>query len=491
MRLARGKLRDDPDGAPTSCSTAPASELEAALAELRELARGIHPAVLTDRGLDAALETLARRAPLPVELRKLPGERLPDAVELGRLLRRVRGAHQRRQVRAAPATPRSGSSATNGRVMVEVGDDGVGGADPAARAPGCAAWPTGWRRSTAGSRSTRAPGRGTTITGEDPMRVVVADDSVLLREGVVRLLEESGFEVVGQAGDAEDLLRKVNAHKPDVAVVDMRMPPDQHRRRPARRAGDPRRATRARACWCCRSTSRRATRWSWSATPRAASATCSRTGGRRRALRRRGQARGRGRLGARPRGRRPAVGRRRREDPLDELTPREREVLELMAEGRSNAAIAEQMVVTERAVEKHVTWIFGKLGLPPAAEDHRRVLAVLAFCAPGPIFAPTPTPSTRFGGRDIAIDLGTANTLVFVRGEGIVASEPSVVAVDTDTGDVHAVGEEAQRMIGRTPARDLGRPAAAPRRDRRLRGHREDAAPLHGARTAAASPTRG
>ena len=73
------------------------------------------------------------------------------------------------------------------------------------------------------------------------------------------------------------------------------------------------------------------------------------------------------------------LGRRRRDDPLEALTPREREVLELMAEGRSNAAIAEQMVVTERAVEKHVTSIFSKLGLTPAAGDHRRVLAVLAF----------------------------------------------------------------------------------------------------------------
>jgi DNA-binding NarL/FixJ family response regulator len=73
------------------------------------------------------------------------------------------------------------------------------------------------------------------------------------------------------------------------------------------------------------------------------------------------------------------VGRRRRDDPLDELTPREREVLELMAEGRTNAAIAERLFVTERAVEKHVTSIFSKLRLTPAAEDHRRVLAVLAY----------------------------------------------------------------------------------------------------------------
>jgi DNA-binding NarL/FixJ family response regulator len=73
------------------------------------------------------------------------------------------------------------------------------------------------------------------------------------------------------------------------------------------------------------------------------------------------------------------VGRRRADDPVSTLTPREREVLELMAEGRSNQAIAQRLVVTERAVEKHVTSIFGKLGLPAAAEDHRRVLAVLAF----------------------------------------------------------------------------------------------------------------
>jgi DNA-binding NarL/FixJ family response regulator len=73
------------------------------------------------------------------------------------------------------------------------------------------------------------------------------------------------------------------------------------------------------------------------------------------------------------------VGRRRRDDPIDQLTPREREVLGLMAEGRSNSGIAEQLVVTERAVEKHVTSIFSKLQLPAASEDHRRVLAVLAY----------------------------------------------------------------------------------------------------------------
>ncbi len=167
------------------------------------------------------------------------------------------------------------------------------------------------------------------------MRVVVADDSVLLREGVVRLLEEKGFDVVAQAGDAEDLIRKVNAHKPDVAVVDIRMPPTNT-------DDGLRAALEIRA-----------------ALPDTGVLVLSQYVEEGYAL--------------------ELVGRARRDDPLEELTPREREVLELMAEGRSNNAIAAQMIVTERAVEKHVTSIFGKLGLPPAPEDHRRVLAVLAF----------------------------------------------------------------------------------------------------------------
>ena len=115
-------------------------------------------------------------------------------------------------------------SRDNGVVEVEVRDDGVGGADPDAG--------TGLRgledrvAALEGQlRGRAAPGRGDHGGGEDPVRVVVADDSTLLREGLVRLLEEAGLEVVGQAGDAEELLRKVRAHKPDVAVVDVRMPP--------------------------------------------------------------------------------------------------------------------------------------------------------------------------------------------------------------------------------------------------------------------------
>ncbi|MEA2444525.1 MAG: hypothetical protein QOJ12_1817 [Thermoleophilales bacterium] len=212
------------------------------------------------------------------------------------------------------------------------------------------------------------------------MRVVVADDSVLLREGIVRLLQDAGFDVVAQAGDADDLIRKVGAHKPDIAIVDVRMPP--------RNADDGLRAAiRLRA----ENPELRVLVLSQYVEPDYAQALLA------------DNAEGVGYLlkdrvadverfidavvrvagggsALDPEVVSNLVGRQRgADDPLDRLTPREREALELMAEGRSNGAIAEAFVVSERAIEKHVTSIFSKLGLPPAPEDHRRVLAVLAY----------------------------------------------------------------------------------------------------------------
>ena len=211
------------------------------------------------------------------------------------------------------------------------------------------------------------------------MRVVVADDSVLLREGIVRLLEEAGFEVVGQAGDADDLLRKVAAHRPDVAIVDVRMPPtntdDGLRAAIRMRAEHPQVAVLVLSQYVEEGYANELLADSAEGVgyllkdrvadvERFVDAVW--------------------RVGAGGSALDPEVvsrllGRRRREDPLEEISPREREVLALMAEGRSNHAIAEQLVVTERAVEKHVTSIFSKLDLAPAAEDHRRVLAVLTY----------------------------------------------------------------------------------------------------------------
>jgi DNA-binding NarL/FixJ family response regulator len=187
------------------------------------------------------------------------------------------------------------------------------------------------------------------------------------------------MEVVAQAGDAEDLLRKVGAHRPDVAVVDVRMPPT-HTDEGLRAAAEIRE------------------RWPGTAVlvlsqyveeAYAAELFGGDAGGAGYLLKDRVadldrfvetvRRVGEGGTALDPEVVARLLGRRRRDDPLAALTPREREVLGLMAEGRSNAGIAEALVVTERAIEKHVTNLFGKLGLRTASEDHRRVLAVLAY----------------------------------------------------------------------------------------------------------------
>jgi DNA-binding NarL/FixJ family response regulator len=212
-----------------------------------------------------------------------------------------------------------------------------------------------------------------------PVRVVVAEDDVLMREGIVRLLGEAGFEVVAQAGDADALLRKALAHKPDVVVADVQMPPghgddglraalELRRQRPEtgvlvlsqfyeeqyaleligdrpegvgyllkERVGDVDAFTDA-----------------VSRVAAGGSALDPEVVGR-------------------------MLGRRRADGPLDRLSPRERDVLAAMAEGKSNQGIAQALVVTEAAVEKHVTGIFHKLELGQEPTEHRRVLAVLTY----------------------------------------------------------------------------------------------------------------
>jgi DNA-binding NarL/FixJ family response regulator len=211
------------------------------------------------------------------------------------------------------------------------------------------------------------------------MRVVLAEDSVLLREGIARLLEDSGFEVVGRAGDAEDLLRKVRAHKPDVAIVDIRMPPT-HTDEGLRAARVIRRELPGTGVlvlsqyveeeYAVELLADSAEGVGYLLKDRVADIERFIDSIRRVAD---------GGSALDPEVVSQMLGRRRSAGPLDELTPREREVLALMAEGRSNHAIASELVITDRAVEKHVTSIFGKLNLPSTAEDHRRVLAVLAY----------------------------------------------------------------------------------------------------------------
>lgn len=211
------------------------------------------------------------------------------------------------------------------------------------------------------------------------IRIVIADDQVLLREGVARLLDAAGFDVVGQAGDAPTLLRKVSAHHPDVAVIDIQMPPDgtddglragvEIRRR------DPRVGVLVLSQFL-------EERYALDLIGESADGVGYLLKDRVRdvasftdAVRRVAD----GGTALDPEVVAQMVGRRRRNSPVDDLTPRERDVLELMAQGKSNQGIADTLVVSGAAVEKHVTNIFHKLGIGHEPSEHRRVIAVLTL----------------------------------------------------------------------------------------------------------------
>jgi DNA-binding NarL/FixJ family response regulator len=209
------------------------------------------------------------------------------------------------------------------------------------------------------------------------MRVVVADDSVLFREGLVRVLADQGFDVVAQTDNAEDLVRRVGGHKPDAAIVDIRMPPT-HTDEGLRAAVEiRRRAPGAKILVLSQ----------YVEVTYAGDLFADRVGGvgyllkdrvvdvdeLTDALRR---------VAAGGTVLDPQVVSElfaARRDPLATLTPREREVLGLMAQGCTNTAICRRLMVSEGAVEKHIGNIFGKLGLPPSDSDHRRVMAVLTY----------------------------------------------------------------------------------------------------------------
>jgi DNA-binding NarL/FixJ family response regulator len=211
------------------------------------------------------------------------------------------------------------------------------------------------------------------------VRVVIAEDSVLLREGMAHLLDEAGFEVVGQAGNAEELILKVRSYHPDVAVIDIRMPPTQtdeglraakQIRHELPQTGVLVLSAYLESEYALELLAESAEGVGYLLKDRVSDVEQFLS-----AVRRVGE----GGSALDPEIVSRLVGRRRQHDPIADLTPREREVLSLMAEGLSNAAVAARLVVTERAVEKHVTSIFAKLRLPASPEQHRRVLAVLAF----------------------------------------------------------------------------------------------------------------
>jgi len=217
----------------------------------------------------------------------------------------------------------------------------------------------------------------------ESVRVVIGEDDVLLRAGVVRVLVDAGYEVVAQAGDAEDFLRKALAHRPDVAVVDVRMPPglgddglraalELRRQRPE--TGILVLSQFYEEDYALDLIGERPEGVGYLLKERVGDVEAF--------------ADAVGRVAAGGSALDPEVvgrmlGRRRGTGPLDALSPREREVLGAVAEGKSNKGIAEALYISEAAVEKHVTHIFGKLGLNQSAYEHRRVLAAVTYLRAG------------------------------------------------------------------------------------------------------------
>jgi DNA-binding NarL/FixJ family response regulator len=211
------------------------------------------------------------------------------------------------------------------------------------------------------------------------VRVVIAEDSVLLREGLERLLTENGLEVVGSCQTGDDLLLKARSYSPDVAIVDIRLPPTHNdegmRAALELRARQPEVGVLVLSQYvelglALKLLSESAEGAGYLLKDRISDVQEFVEAVRRVAA---------GGSAIDPIIVSTLLSRRRSDDPLERLTPREREVLELMAEGRSNQGIADRLVITLRAVEKYVSSIFGKLGLPSTGNDSRRVLAVLLY----------------------------------------------------------------------------------------------------------------
>jgi DNA-binding NarL/FixJ family response regulator len=217
------------------------------------------------------------------------------------------------------------------------------------------------------------------VSDAAPLRVVVGEDQALVREGILSVLEEAGFDVVAVAGDAEDLVRKARAHEPDVVVTDIQMPPDHTddglRAAQSIRASHPHIGVLVISQFLedrypLELVGDHAEGIGYLLKDRVGDLALFAAAVERVAL---------GGSVLDPAVVARMVSRPRRDSPIDDLSRRERQVLGLMAEGRSNHAIAGELVVTVATVERHVTSIFGKLELAPSSEHHRRVLAVLAF----------------------------------------------------------------------------------------------------------------
>jgi PAS domain S-box-containing protein len=367
------------------------ANLAAAIEELRRLAHGIHPAELSERGLEAALRSLAQRTALPVELtvEKL-GRPAPETESAAYFIAAEATANVVKHATAAQIEIEVTS--TRDELRITVTDDGAGGASF-----GDGAGLQGLRdraEAIGGHLTVDSPvGGPTVLTAELPLfrsrrslgpdaerlRVIVADDAAVIRQALAELLERSGVEVLSQVGDATALLEEVERLSPDVAITDIHMPPTQTREG-ARAAIEIRR--RFPGVGLLLLSSYVEVNEVIGLFAEAASGvgyllkdSVANVDQLLDALERISD----GEIVLDPRLVVDLLGRPERPDPLAALTAREREVVELMAQGRSNAAIATTLWITEGAVEKHIKHVFNKLRIPVAPETHRRVLAVLTF----------------------------------------------------------------------------------------------------------------
>ena len=348
-----------------------------ALAELRALVRGIHPPVLADRGLADAIRALALDTPARINLASDLNGRPPAPVEsaayfaVSELLANVSKHAEARQTWVDIRH-------TDEMLRIGVTDNGHGGAEPS-RGSGL----RGIERRLAAfdgvardQQPARRPDRG---HHGDPVRVVIAEDLFLLRDGLTRMLQAHGLQIAAAVDNGADLLAAVTADQPDVAIVDVRLPPtftdEGIRAALAARREVPGLPVLVLSQYVEQLYARELL--------------ASGSGGIGYLLKDRVFDSGQfvdavRRVAAGGTAMDPEViarllARNTGDGTLAALSPREREVLALMAEGRSNAAIAQRLVITERAVAKHTASIFLKLGLQPSDDDNRRVLAVLAY----------------------------------------------------------------------------------------------------------------
>jgi PAS domain S-box-containing protein len=390
LENARGLVEQQSPQA-TRLLAAAQADLQDAIDELRRLAQGIHPVELSERGLAAALRTLAKRsaASINVTVERL-GRLAPEIESAAYFITAEATANAVKHARANQIDIDVAKARDELRVTVT--DDGAGGASFRAG--------TGLQglrdraEAIGGDLTVDSPiGGPTVLTADLPLfrsrhrlgpagghlRVVIADDAAMIRQALVELLGSSGIEVVAQVGDAPSLLQEVERHSPDVAIVDIHMPPTQTQEG-VHAAIEIRH--RFPGVGILLLSSYVESKEVIALFEAAASGvgyllkdSVANVDQLLDALERISE----GGIVLDPTLVVDLVGRTLRPDPLEVLTAREREVVELMAEGRSNAAIADTLWVTEGAVEKHIRHIFSKLRIPAAPDTHRRVLAVLTF----------------------------------------------------------------------------------------------------------------